>query len=170
MARHSTAPAGSRELAYEQIGHELQTLGRRVRSKPPLVTGDHPYLDSAIDALCSLLAEHGPMRLTDVAAALWLDKSTVTRQVATLNAAGLAGRVADPTDGRAALVELTDEGRSLLERVHHGRREGLGEVFSAWTAEDVASFASLLARFNRNVEAVQRPRLVAIPGQRPAGR
>jgi DNA-binding MarR family transcriptional regulator len=170
MPRESTVPAASREGAYEHINRELLTLGRRVRSKPPLVTGDHPYLDSAIDALCSVLAERGPMRLTDVADALWLDKSTVTRQVATLHAAGLAGRVADPTDGRATLVELTDDGRSLLGRVRQGRREGMAEVFKGWTAEEVASFASLLGRYNRTVEDLQRPRLVAIPGRRRAAR
>jgi DNA-binding MarR family transcriptional regulator len=167
MARHSTAPAGSRELAYEQIGHELQTLGRRVRSKPPLVTGDHPYLDASIDALCGLLEERGPMRLTDLAAALWLDKSTITRQVATLQAAGLAGRVADPSDGRAALVELSAEGRSLLGRVRQGRREGMARAFAAWPPEEVTSFAELLERFNRTVEALQRPQLVALTGRRP---
>ena len=156
----------SRDAAYEDLGRELLTLGRRVRSKPPLVTGDHPYLEAPIDALCGVLVEHGPMRLTDLADALWLDKSTVTRQVATLAAAGLATRVADPSDGRAALVGLTDEGSELLGRVRQGRREGLRETLSGWTADEVAQFAGLLERFNRDVEAAQRPRLVALPGRR----
>jgi DNA-binding MarR family transcriptional regulator len=166
MARQSSASPESLQRAYEQLSRELQTLGRRVRSKPPLVTGDHPYLDSSIDALCGLLAERGPMRLTDLAAAMWLDKSTVTRQVATLEAAGLAARVADPSDGRASLVGLTDDGRDLLGRFRQGRREGMREVLEDWSAEEVARFAGLLERFNRDVEAVQRPRLVALPGRR----
>src|SRR5438445_12216293 len=124
MAGEKHAPSSSLQAAYEQLNRELLTLGRRVRSKPPLVTGDHPYLDSAIDALCGLLVERGPTRLTDLAAALWLDKSTVTRQVATLEAAGLAQRVPDPSDGRAALVGLTDQGRDVLSRVRRGRSEG----------------------------------------------
>jgi DNA-binding MarR family transcriptional regulator len=105
------------------------------------------------------------MRLTDLARALWLDKSTVTRQVATIEAAGLAVRVPDPSDGRASLVGLSDEGRDLLSRVRRGRQEGLREALADWSVEDVARFASLLERFNRQVEAVQRPQLVALPGR-----
>jgi DNA-binding MarR family transcriptional regulator len=86
--------------------------------------------------------------------------------VATLEAAGLAARVADPSDGRASLVGLTDDGRDLLGRFRQGRREGLREVVEDWSAEEVARFANLLERFNRDVEAVQRPRLVALPGRR----
>jgi DNA-binding MarR family transcriptional regulator len=164
VSRDSTLPSESRQGAYELLSSELQTFGRRVRSKPPLVTGDHPYLDSAIDALCAVLVERGPMRLTDLAAALWLDKSTVTRQVATLEAAGLSTRVTDPSDGRAALIGLTDEGRDLLGRFRQGRREGLGQALAGWSAGEVAQFAALLERFNRDVEANQRPRLVALPG------
>ncbi|HEV7679173.1 MAG TPA: MarR family transcriptional regulator [Candidatus Dormibacteraeota bacterium] len=166
MSRESMLPSDSRHAAFELLSSELQTFGRRVRSKPPLVTGDHPYLDSAIDALCAVLVERGPMRLTDLAAALWLDKSTVTRQVATLEAAGLATRVADPSDGRAALVGLTDAGRDLLARFRQARREGIGDTLAGWTAAEVAQFAALLERFNRDVEATQRPRLVALPGRR----
>ncbi|HXA28434.1 MAG TPA: MarR family transcriptional regulator [Candidatus Angelobacter sp.] len=168
MARENRAPSSSLQASYEQLGRELLTLGRRVRSKPPLVTGDHPYLEAAIDALCGLLVERGPTRLTDLADALWLDKSTVTRQIATLEAAGLAHRVPDPSDGRAALVGLTDEGRDLLSRVRQGRREGLRQTLSEWSADDVARFAALLERFNREIEAVQRPLLVALPGRRGA--
>jgi DNA-binding MarR family transcriptional regulator len=165
MVRQSSDPAQSRDAANALLAGELLTLGRRVRSKPPLVKGDHPYIDSAMDALCGVLAESGPMRLTDLARALWLDKSTVTRQVATIEAAGLAVRVPDPSDGRASLVGLSDEGRDLLSRVRRGRQEGLREALADWSVEDVARFASLLERFNRQVEAVQRPQLVALPGR-----
>ena len=170
MSRESSAPRESPHAAYERLSRELLTFGRRVRSKPPLVTGDHPYLDSAIDALCGVLVERGPTRLTDLATVLWLDKSTVTRQVATLEAAGLATRVPDPSDGRAALVGLTEEGSALLGRVRQGRREGLRDALAGWSADEVTEFAGLLERFNRDVEAAQRPQLVALPGRRTGSR
>jgi DNA-binding MarR family transcriptional regulator len=170
VSRESSARSQAHQPAYERLVRELLTFGRRVRSKPQLATGDHPYFEAPIDALCGVLAEHGPMRLTDLADALWLDKSTVTRQVATLEAAGLATRVPDPSDGRAALVGLTEEGSILLGRVRQGRREGLREALSGWSAEEVAQLAAMLERFNRDVEATQRPRLVALPGRRGAGR
>jgi len=164
MPRQNSAPIEARHEAFDLLSNELLTLGRRVRSRPPLVKGDHPYIDASIDALCGVLAEHGPMRLTDLANQLWLDKSTVTRQVATLEAAGLAARVSDPTDRRASLLALSDEGRDLLRRTRHGRVEGISEALEEWSDEDVAQLAVLMERFNRRVEAVQRPMLVAVRG------
>ena len=40
----------------------------------------------------------------------------MTTLVNRLEAAGQAERVADPTDGRAALVRITEAGRALLRR------------------------------------------------------
>jgi DNA-binding MarR family transcriptional regulator len=51
--------------------------------------------------------------MADVAAHLHLDKSTVTGIVSQGERLGLMRRLADPSDGRAVLVELTDAGHEL---------------------------------------------------------
>ena len=166
MPREGRPPAQPRHLVIEELNQELLTFARRVRSKPPVVSGDHPYLDPSLDALCGVLADRGPVRFTELAKALWLDKSTVTRQVTTLEQLGFVERTPDPSDGRAALLGLTETGRDMLSRSRQARREGTSEVLSAWEDADVARFAELMERFNREVEAAQRPRLVALPGRR----
>ena len=49
--------------------------------------------------------------MSDLAAALRVDPSTVTRTLQRMEAAGLAARVPDTDDGRVVTVRLTDEGR-----------------------------------------------------------
>lgn len=64
----------------------------------------------ALDAL----VRSGPRTLNELAAALYLDKSTASRVVTTLQRKGYVTRQTHPTDGRAVLVSLTPNG----ERVH----------------------------------------------------
>ncbi|WP_143174267.1 MarR family winged helix-turn-helix transcriptional regulator [Streptoalloteichus hindustanus] len=69
----------------------------------------------------SLLAEHGPMRIGELAARVPCSQPTATTVVAVLEAAGLARREPDPADGRAVLIILTDEGQERITSV--ARRE-----------------------------------------------
>jgi MarR family 2-MHQ and catechol resistance regulon transcriptional repressor len=63
-------------------------------------------------ALSSVVA-HGPMMLNELAAELFLDKSTASRVVGSLVKKGYVRRSADPGDARALKIEVTAEGRSL---------------------------------------------------------
>jgi DNA-binding MarR family transcriptional regulator len=80
-----------------------------------------------------------------------LDVSTVSRQVAALQAAGLICRAPDPSDGRAALLTVTPTGRDVLERTRAQRRQILHDVLAGWPAQDVELFAGLLAKFNADL-------------------
>jgi DNA-binding MarR family transcriptional regulator len=56
----------------------------------------------------------GPRTLNELAAELYLDKSTASRVVTTLERKGYATRKAHPEDRRAVLIDLTPPGRKLL--------------------------------------------------------
>lgn len=64
-----------------------------------------------------VLAERGPLRSNELAAELYLDKSTTSRVVDGLVRKGYAARDTHPEDGRAVLVEATAEGLRLYERI-----------------------------------------------------
>src|SRR5690348_8071984 len=68
---------------------------------------------STITTLDTLLTD-GPLRISDLAEHEALSQPGMTTLVNRLEAAGLAERVADPTDGRATLVRITDGGRAVL--------------------------------------------------------
>lgn len=94
----------------------------------------------------SMAAKSGPVRLSDLAAKLGVDASTLTPQIQRLERGGLVVRKRDPSDGRAALVCVTRAGRSLLDRTHRVRGSMLAEFFVGWSERDVASVARALTR------------------------
>jgi DNA-binding MarR family transcriptional regulator len=71
------------------------------------------------------LIRRGPSGLNELAAELYLDKSTASRVVATLERKGYVTRAAHPDDGRAIVLTVTPAGRRLHDRI---RKDLVGEA------------------------------------------
>jgi DNA-binding MarR family transcriptional regulator len=99
------------------------------------------------------LRHHGPLRVTDLARVKGADPSTISRQTAQLVKAGLARREADPADGRASRLAVTDAGLEACARLDEARHALLSEALSDWPTERVTAFADLFEEFNSSVEA-----------------
>jgi DNA-binding MarR family transcriptional regulator len=69
------------------------------------------------------LESEGPRTQAQLAAASGYEPPTITLSVRQLETAGLVVRRPSPTDGRATIVELTSEGRSLLPKLRLAWRE-----------------------------------------------
>lgn len=104
-------------------------------------------LDHSSFQLLRRLGDTGPLRASDLASQALLDLSTVSRQVAYLEAMGLVERHPDPLDGRASLLTLSRKGRAASSRLCDARREMFAEMLAQWPEEDVERFAELLSRF-----------------------
>jgi MarR family 2-MHQ and catechol resistance regulon transcriptional repressor len=63
------------------------------------------------------LIRRGPSGLNDLAAELYLDKSTASRVVATLERKKYVTRERHPDDGRAVVLSASPAGRRLYERI-----------------------------------------------------
>src|ERR1700680_3328563 len=63
------------------------------------------------------LESEGPRTQAQLAAASGYEPPTITLSVRQLETAGLVVRRPSPTDGRATVVELSDEGRALLPKL-----------------------------------------------------
>jgi DNA-binding MarR family transcriptional regulator len=85
------------------------------------------------------------MRPGQIATALELDPSVVSRQLATLGAAGLIVRETDPLDGRAELVGVTRLGRERLLQARSAMSSALAERLSTWDLQDIAEASRVLA-------------------------
>ncbi|MER7275770.1 MarR family transcriptional regulator [Dactylosporangium sp. NPDC000244] len=101
--------------------------------------------------LLSRIAVDGPFRLSALAAEVSLDLSTVSRQVAALESAGLIGRAQDPSDKRASLVEVTDLGREVFAENRDRWLSIWRELLADWTPEQRAEFAALFTRLNESI-------------------
>jgi DNA-binding MarR family transcriptional regulator len=92
----------------EQFRQILVKLNRRLRKHAG--EGLTPSQSSAL----ATLARHGVMRVGDLARREQISKSSATRVVARLEGLGLVVRSEDPDDQRAAAVDLSDEGRTVV--------------------------------------------------------
>ncbi|WP_189184580.1 MarR family winged helix-turn-helix transcriptional regulator [Streptomyces albiflavescens] len=108
----------------------------------------HPELSLVSYTLLGHLEECGGCRATDLASHYALDKSTVSRQVAALQRAGLIERRLDPDDHRVQVLHLTEAGTRILAQVTESRRDAFRERLSGWPEEDLERFAAYLVHYN----------------------
>ncbi len=140
--------------AYVRLEREVALLLRRSRAISGRLGGElHRDLDGAAYGLLVLLDDAGPLRASDVVLRLGLDKSTVSRQVASLVDLGMVDRAADPADGRAQVLSTSAEGHRRLSELRDARRARWEADLADWPTEDVATLAVLLNRLNRITEA-----------------
>jgi DNA-binding MarR family transcriptional regulator len=68
-------------------------------------------------AMLATIERHGPLTPSELAQRERVQRPTVTRTLARLEADGIVQRAADPADGRSFLVSLTPAGLELLHEV-----------------------------------------------------
>ena len=140
--------------SYDEVEREVAVLLRRARAwKRDVATEVHPDLQPTAYALLNRVDEVGSVRAIDLSDYFGIDKGAISRQVALLERVGLVTREPDPADGRAQLLVVTGEGRKRLEAARGGRRQLVRDQLGRWPDDDVATFAALLGRFNRQMDA-----------------
>lgn len=140
------------QSAVEIIQKEMTVFARRARASADRI---HPELSLVSYTLLGHLREVGGCRATDLAAHYSLDKSTVSRQVAALQRAGLIERRRDPEDHRVHVLHLTHAGTAILALVTRSRRAAFRERLAGWPEEDLTRFASYLQRYNATASAYE---------------
>jgi DNA-binding MarR family transcriptional regulator len=137
------------DAALLDVEQQLGLLWRRGRSASlTLSRALHPDLDPAAYGLLSILFREGPLRITDLAATVGVGKPTVSRQIALLTDLGLVRKEADPHDGRAHNVTLTETGTEHVASLRDRRHEFFRGRLAEWSQEDVRALASYLVRLN----------------------
>jgi len=143
-------PPGARGRAagVASVADSVIDLLRTVRrSKARLLAAASDDVDSVTQILLRTVAAEGPMRASALAASVQSDLSTVSRQVATLVTRGLLERRADPVDGRASLLVVTEAGQCVIAEHEHARAAFFEQVLSDWTPDELRQFARQLERF-----------------------
>lgn len=127
--------------AEEAVIALLMQAGRRLRTRHP-----EDQVDPSTFPLAKQLLHHESMRVSDLASAVELDASTVSRQIKQLEDRGIIERTPDPADGRASLVRLTTEGRETITAAFRRRFDRIKASLEPWPAEDRETLRLLLVR------------------------
>ena len=150
--------------ARTRIEQQMTMLFRRAQRVH--IMGSHAEIDldrSAYAILCRL-DDEGPQRLGALATTFGLDPSTITRQVQSLERAGLALRSTDLLDRRVSWLSLTEAGTQAVRATRQHRRERYRELLADWSENDLETFAGLLELFNGSMDGTSATKLA---GHRP---
>jgi len=109
---------------------------------------EHDLTLSDYDVLVQLsLAPGRRLRPVELARAVLLTRSGITRLVQGLERAGFVERVECPEDARGFLVALTPAGLELVRRARVTHLDGVAELFAdRYSAGELATLARLLER------------------------
>jgi DNA-binding MarR family transcriptional regulator len=117
-----------------------------------------PGDDMGMFLVVNQLSYNGAMRPIELALALGMTPTNMSKIVGRLGNAGLTVRVPAPDDDRGVLVALTAEGRAIGERIMATADHTLGGVLADWEPDDVETLQRMLARLARGQRtAAERP-------------
>jgi DNA-binding MarR family transcriptional regulator len=120
-----------------RIALSIGRLSRRLR--PAGGTLSHGML-SAI----ATISKRGPIRLADLAQLELVSAPSATRLVTELESRGLVARAADPSDGRAFLIEATTAGMAAILEARSARAELVTDLMAHLEADDRAAMIAAL--------------------------
>lgn len=113
--------------------------------------GRHGLNRGEFDLLASLRRSAPPFRLSpgELARAMVLSPAATTHRLQRLEERGCVVRRSDPDDGRFALVELTAEGKALVDAAVADHVATLDRMLEALPVGDRAAFTGMLAAVER---------------------
>ena len=124
----------------------LLRVARRLRQNASGMT------QSQLSALTSVQRD-GPLTIGRLAAIENVQPPSISRIVGALEGEGWVARVADPTDGRVALVETTEAGDRQLAQLRADRDAWLARRLDLLDPADVAALVGAIGALERLFEA-----------------
>jgi DNA-binding MarR family transcriptional regulator len=136
------AAAGRESAGDETLTEAFWAVVRRLRDTSQETLAPWDITPAQLRAL-RMLRRHGVMRLSELSDRLRIAPRSATEVVDALEKRGLAGRRPDPGDRRATLVEVTDDGGSVLDAIRGSEAE---RVFGRLTPADRSHLARILRK------------------------
>jgi DNA-binding MarR family transcriptional regulator len=128
---------------------------------------DRADLSASAAFAMNRVCREGPIRLTTLAAKEGVSQPSMTQLIQRLERLDLVARLADPDDGRAALIGITQHGQTVLNERKRMRRERLKALMATLTEDEEAalwlSARVALPVLRRLVENADRPSDAAHP-------
>lgn len=112
----------------------------------------HPELQPMGYKVLTILARSGPAQQVALAHEMAADKAVMSRTIKQLEELGLVSRIADPSDGRAMLVDMTADTQRRYDASLSDAHRLLYNRLATWDAGEVRRFADLLGRLNGSMD------------------
>jgi DNA-binding MarR family transcriptional regulator len=122
-------------------------------------------LDRALYPLLLRIGYAEPIGVVDLAGLVGRNHSTVSRQVAKLEALGLVERHVAADDQRIRLLKASAAGREMLATFSNVRRRFLDERLGDWSVEDRKLLLDLLQRLSAKIGEVSKIWTAAAAGK-----
>ncbi|MBD8870713.1 MarR family winged helix-turn-helix transcriptional regulator [Nocardioides donggukensis] len=147
------AAAAGDPAVLARLEEQMRVAGRRMRrSVQERATAIDPSLPAIGYVVLQSLLDGGSCRQVDLAGSLQADKGAVSRSVQQLLDLGLVERLADPTDGRARQLALTEAGRRRLRVVAETRRATYVDRLAGWSDDELSALVAAMTRYNRDLD------------------
>lgn len=144
-------------LQREPIGLELTRTARLVsRAFDEALGSAGGSLPVWLVLLTLKIRHHATQRA--LAAAVGIEGPTLTHHLTRLEAKGLVARARDPQNRRVQLVDLTDEGHAIFDRLRVVVVAFDQRLRAGMTPTDLAQLSTLLGRLRTNVGADGSPK------------
>ena len=135
------------------FGYHLLQLARHWRRFDEKAMALHGYTDVSWVPLLHLYGAK-PMMQKELAARCGLDTSSLVRLLTPLAEQGLLARHPNPNDGRAWLLELTEQGREQAARVAKDIHEAETAMLRDVSPELTQAFIQAAHRIEDNIQAI----------------
>ncbi|HTY73460.1 MAG TPA: MarR family transcriptional regulator [Actinomycetes bacterium] len=111
---------------------------------------------SRYDVLMQLDICGGRLGLSELAAAVVLTPSGLSKLLDRMEAAGLLTREPDPQDARSAFARITPRGRALVRKARHSHHALLQQAFGdALDDRDLADLSRVMRRIDARVSRLE---------------
>ena len=140
--RNAAAASTLDEKTVESLSLFVRWARRELHDKTVADTAIE--IDRSAAAILGMLYRHEPVRMSDLAEHLGLDRSTVSRQVAAVVRQGYVRREGDSSDARAAMLSLTPQGQAVRRKLAVSFQKICGDLVSDWKKEERQEFSRML--------------------------
>ncbi len=131
----------------------LARVGQSRRAAAVRATRAGVHLTGAAQRVLRRAIESGPIRVSELARRAGMSDAVVSRQVTVLEQQRLVVRLADPDDGRVAMVKPTAAGRQVARRLRRAADEIFQEHLQGWSAKDLGRLAGFIERLANDLRA-----------------
>lgn len=145
----TTAPPEQTELPA-RLRLAIARMARRMRQE----AGDD--LSPSMTAALATIERHGPLTPSRLAELERIKRPTVTRVLRRLEEEGLIERIADPSDGRSAVVSLARPGAARLKKLRSRKNAYLARRLRELPEDDVEALERAAEVLERLLDGERR--------------